>query len=201
MIKNYIFDFGQVIVHFLPQELTAAVVSDPADCQLVCETIFDRLYWDRLDDGTTTDDRLKAEACSRLPRRLHTLACQAYDEWIQNLRFIDGMPQLVRDIKNSGGRLYLLSNISVGFAQQYPNVPHIAELFSLFDGLVFSGPLGITKPGKEIFAHLLDTYGLKAEESIFIDDAPRNIAGARAAGIRGYLFDGDVQKLRQTLSM
>ena len=39
------------------------------------------------------------------------------------------------------------------------------------------------KPSREIFQHVLDTYGLKAEESIFIDDSIVNIRGAQAAGI------------------
>ncbi len=200
MIKNYIFDFGQVLVHFLPMQMTAAyIVADPADCKQVCDVIFDRLYWDKLDDGTITDEELKAAACARLPQRLQQVACRVYDGWVAQLPFIEGMPQLVGELKAAGGKLYLLSNISEGFTRQYKQVPRLVELFSLFDGLVFSGPLGITKPGKEIFNHLLSTYGLQAEECIFIDDAPRNIAGAEAVGIKGYLFDGDAQRLKNTL--
>ncbi len=199
MHKNFIFDFGQVLVHFLPLQMTAAYISDPEDCKLVCDVIFDRLYWDKLDDGTITDQELKAAACARLPQHLRQVACRVYDGWVEQLPFIEGMPPLVRDLKAAGGKLYLLSNISEGFTRQYKQVPRLVELFSLFDGLVFSGPLGMTKPGKEIFNHLLNTYGLQPEECVFIDDAPRNIAGAEAVGIKGYLFDGDAQKLKTTL--
>ncbi len=199
MYKNFIFDFGQVLVHFLPMQMTAAYITDPADCKTVCDVIFDRLYWDKLDDGTITDEELKAAACRRLPTRLQEAACRVYDGWVEQLPFIEGMPQLVRDIKAAGGRLFLLSNISEGFTRHYKQVPRLVELFSLFDGLVFSGPLGVTKPGKEIFAHLLNTYGLTAGDCIFVDDAPRNIAGAQAVGIKGYLFDGDARRLRHTL--
>lgn len=199
MYKNFIFDFGQVLVHFLPQQMTSAYVSDPQDCQTVCDVIFDRLYWDKLDDGSITDEALKAAACRRLPARLQQVACRVYDGWVEQLPFIEGMPRLVQELKAAGGRLYLLSNISEGFTKAYAHVPRLVELFSQFDGLVFSGPLGITKPGKAIFQHLLSTYGLQAEDCIFIDDAPKNVAGAQAVGIQGYLFDGDVQRLRQAL--
>mgnify|MGYP002515127954 CR=1 FL=1 len=42
---------------------------------------------------------------------------------------------------------------------------------------------------------------MKAEETLFIDDSEKNIAGAEAMGIKGYLFDGDVPKLRKALGV
>ena len=198
-IKNYIFDFGKVLVHYDPMYMTTRYIQDPEDARLVNSVVFDRLYWDPLDDGTITDEALKAACHQRLPARLHDLADQVYDNWFFHLPFIDGMPQLAKDIKAKGGKLFLLSNISIGFAQQYHRVPAFAELFSHFDGLVFSGPLGIIKPGAEIFWHLMKQYDLKPEETVFIDDSPKNIAGAEAVDIHGYLFDGDPLKLRQVL--
>ena len=197
--KNYIFDFGKVIVHYDTMYMTKAYISDPEAATLVSSVIFDRLYWDPLDDGTITDEALKEACHARLPKHLHQLADAAYDNWFFHLPLISGMPELIADIKKSGGKLYLLSNISIGFAEQYHKVPEFKQLFSLFDGLVFSGPLGIVKPSPEIFHHLMDQHGLLAEECIFIDDSEKNIAGAEAVGIQGYLFDGDAAKLRATL--
>lgn len=200
-IKNYIFDFGKVLVHFEPDYMTAACVKDPALAAQIAPVVFDRLYWDPLDWGGITDEALKEACHARLPEALHALADEVYDTWQAHLPFIEGMPQLVRDIKKNGGKLYLLSNVSIGFVKKWHTVPHLAELFSLFDGLVFSGPLGIIKPSREIFRHVMDTYGLKEEDCIFIDDSEKNIRGAENAGIRGYLFDGDVRKLRDTLGI
>lgn len=199
MIRNYIFDFGNVLARFSPEEMTAAYIHDPADAALAHGVIFDRLYWDRLDDGTITDDEVLTGIRSRLPACLHKNACCVYRDWIELLPPIPGMQALVRDIKTAGGKLYILSNISIGFAEGYTRNPWVEELFSLFDGLVFSAPIGITKPHREIFAHLLDRFGCRADECIFIDDSPKNIAGCEAAGIRGYLFDGDADKLRAFL--
>ena len=70
MYKNIIIDFGQVIVHFDPLYMTSRYINDKADIDLVSEVVFDRLYWDRLDDGTITDDEVKTEICKRLPERL-----------------------------------------------------------------------------------------------------------------------------------
>ena len=199
MIQNYIFDFGKVLVHFEPDDMTAACAKDPEAAAQISPVVFDRLYWDPLDRGGITDEEVKTACHARLPEHLHALADEVYDRWMEHLPFIDGMPQLVRDIKAAGGKLFLLSNISVSFAENWHKVPQLKAFLSQFDGLVFSGPLGIVKPSREIFQHVLDTYGLKAEESIFIDDSEKNIVGSEKAGIRGYLFDGDPVKLRAAL--
>lgn len=201
LIKNYIFDFGNVLARFDPEELTAIHIKDEACRKIVSEVVFDRLYWDKLDNGTITDSEVKAMFCKRLPASLHKSACLVYDSWIQLKTPVDGMEKLAADIKAQGGKLYLLSNISIGFAEGYHTNVWVNELFSLFDGLVFSAPIGIVKPDRKIFEYLLNRYGLKAEECVFIDDSPKNISGAEKVGIKGYLFDGDAEKLRKELDI
>ena len=46
MIKNYIFDFGNVLAEFDPIKLTQPYVRDDELCRVVSEVSFDRLYWD-----------------------------------------------------------------------------------------------------------------------------------------------------------
>ncbi len=200
MIKNYIFDCGKVLVRYEPKELTEACVQGAA-AKEICAVAFDRLYWDRLDDGSMTEEDIKAAIRSRLSEEEYPLACAVLDGWIKNLTPVPAMLELVRALKARGAKIYLLSNISKGFAANWPENPYLKELFSHFDGLVCSGPLGITKPHREIFEHLLNTYGLKAEECLFIDDAPVNIEGAAKCGIAGYVFDGDAQKLAEFLGL
>lgn len=198
---NYIFDFGNVLARFDPKLLTAVYVENPEDIETVSTVVFDRLYWDRLDKGTIEDEEVKSEIKKRLPSHLGEVACKVYDNWINNLTPIDGMREIVKDIRKGGEKLYLLSSISKGFALGYKLVPWIRDLFSLFDGLVFSGPLGIVKPDREIFEYVLNKYSLKAEECMFIDDSPINTEGASALGIKTYLFDGDSTKLRKLINI
>ena len=199
MVQNYIFDFGNVLTRFDIRELTAAAVKDEALLEEISEVVFDRLYWDRLDAGTISDEDVKEAIRSRLSPEKAELACQAFDGWIDNLPPIPGMSELVAELKGKGAKLYLLSNISETFAKGYSRVPWIRDGFALFDGLVFSGLLGLTKPGKDIFEHLLEKFELSRETCVFIDDSRINIEGAADVGIRGYLFDGDVEKLREYL--
>jgi len=201
VIKNYIFDFGNVLAQFYPDKLTAPFVPDKEKQKMVSEVVFDRMYWDRLDAGTITDDEVKVGIRSRVPSELSDVACKVYDNWVNTMIPVEGMQQLIYDIRKTDKKLYLLSNISIGFAETYKDVKWIKELLDCFDGLVLSGPIGMVKPEKEIFEHILSTYHLNADECLFIDDSPKNIKGAKIVGIEGYLFDGNVEKLRSFLDM
>ena len=73
------------------------------------------------------------------------------------------------------------------------------KLFSNFDGIVLSGPIGKIKPNKDIFDHITEKFDIDKNDCIFIDDSSINIEGAKKAGINGYLFDGNADKLREFL--
>lgn len=197
MIKNYIFDFGNVLAEFYPERMTARYITGEKEIKRVAAIVFDRLYWDRLDEGIITDEEVKAGIRSRLPEELCDDACKVYDNWVSSMVPVKGMYEVICSIKNKGGKLYLLSNISKGFAENYKNIEWINELLSKFDGLVMSGEIGIVKPHREIFEYILDRFNLKAEECIFIDDREENILGGETVGIKGYLFDGDAEKLKK----
>ena len=196
MIKNVIFDFGNVLVKYDPVYIVSGFSDNQEDIQAVASVLFDRLYWDRLDEGTIEDSEVVEESKKRLPKRLHALIEKAYYGWIDRLPEISGMSALIESLKSRGVKLYLLSNISQYFADRYQRFPILRQ----FDGLVFSGVIHKVKPSKEIFEYLFDAYKIKAEESVFIDDAQRNIDGAKAVGLATYLFDGDSKKLEEYLT-
>ena len=200
MIKNIIFDFGRVIVDFDETKMTRAYIKDEALVPLVRDTVFDRLYWDPSDLGNITDDELKAGVASRLPKELVPLAHAVYDNWISHVELVPHIEDALRIARERAEGLYLLSNISIKFANEYQQNPTLRRVLSPFDGLVFSGPLHLIKPDARIFHYLLDTYGLDPAECLFIDDSTKNTAGAEAVGIKTYLFDGDARKLCQFLS-
>lgn len=196
MIKNVVFDFGQVLVHFEPEYMVGVYVDDEADKKLLCEVVFDRLYWDKLDAGTIEDEQVMERVKARLPERLHEVAEKIYYNWIYNIPELDGMADLVKHLKNDHRvGLFVLSNISKYFAEHR----HEISILAHFDGLVLTGPIGIVKPNREIFDYLCNTYQLNPAETIFIDDNANNIKGASAYGINTYHFDGDVQRLREYL--
>jgi epoxide hydrolase-like predicted phosphatase len=58
----------------------------------------------------------------------------------------------------------------------------------LFDVIVVSAEEGVRKPDPEIFRRTLSRLGVTAEETIFVDDVPANVEGARALGIHAIRF-------------
>ena len=97
--SNYIFDFGKVIVEFEPEVMLSPYIADNSDRELAGKVVFDRIYWDKLDAGTITDDEVIAAISARLPERLRKPAIAAYQNWYRNLPLIDGMCELIEKIK------------------------------------------------------------------------------------------------------
>lgn len=192
MIKNVIFDFGQVLVRFEPDYMCSKHIDDPDDLRLVSDVLFDRLYWDRLDAGTIEDEELLADAKTRVPERLHSAMEKIYYSWIYNLPEIDGMREVIRLCRERGYGIYLLSNISTYFAEHFKEIP----ILDGFDGYVFSSTAGCVKPSADIFRHICNKFGLTPSETLFIDDNEKNIEGAERFGIIPYHFDGDAQALK-----
>lgn len=197
VFNTFVFDFGQVIGKFDEYELASHFADAPEDIKLLREVFYDRSHWDLLDRGAVTDDEVKEIFHCKLPVRLHDCADRFYDNWIKTVPVVDGMDVLIKDLKSAGAKLYLLSNISVQFSEHYVDSPWLKELFGLFDGLVFSGPIKIVKPQPEIFEYLTKKFAIDPKQSLFIDDNSANIEAGKKAGYQTYLFDGDSDALRR----
>ena len=191
MIKNVIFDFGQVLVRFDPEYMCSLYTDSTEDIKLLSEVVFDRIYWERLDAGTIENEELFASIEKRLPERLHETAKKVYLNWINTLPEIPGMRDVIALCRELGFGVYLLSNISREFAARYREIP----ILSLVDGCVFSSTCGYVKPDARIFAHVVEKFGLDKESTLFVDDNINNINGATSFGLKAYHFDGDAEKL------
>lgn len=65
------------------------------------------------------------------------------------------------------------------------------ELRPLFEDRIFpSSKFGAAKPDKACFLNCLSFLGAKPAKTFFIDDKPKNIAGAEKAGLTGHIFEG-----------
>lgn len=84
--------------------------------------------------------------------------------------------------------LLLLSNTNVihetafnKIIEQERGVPNIG---AFFDRVYLSHRIGMRKPNVEVFQRILDENGLKAEHTLFIDDSPQHVEGAKQLGIQ-----------------
>lgn len=112
-----------------------------------------------------------------------------------NSRQVDmDVVELVRSLKPNYSTA-LVSNAGGPNVRQRIKENNIEDLF---DELIISGECGFIKPEPQIFELSLTKLGAEPEESIFIDDNPKNVQGALDVGITGIVFKG-VKELRERL--
>ena len=102
-----------------------------------------------------------------------------------------------RKLRTSGLRTGLLTNNAAEFAEMWrPLLP----LEELFDDVVDSCEVGMRKPDARIFELALERLGTEADRTLFVDDAPGNIAGAEAVGLRTVLVGPRPQDVPDALA-
>ena len=106
------------------------------------------------------------------------------------------MFELVRDLRARGYRIVVFSNTLREWYEFQRQKFGYAELF---DAEMLSFELGCAKPEQQCYAKVLDKLGLKAEECVFVDDDPENVAVARRQGMCAVRFES-VEQLRASLS-
>ena len=195
MIRNILFDMGQVLIRFDQAYFIQRLSVAEEDVPLLLREVYRSVEWVQMDRGTIAEEQAKIRICARLPERLHEPAEKLICMWDRPILEIPGMFERVRELKELGYGIYLLSNASVRQHEYWPRVP--ASRF--FDGKLISADVHVIKPQPEIYRLCLEKFGLEAESCFFIDDSPANIEGALNCGIAGAVFHGDVAWLRRDL--
>ena len=194
MIKNIIFDFGAVLVDWNPRYLYVPYFGDADKAEWFLTEICPYEWNAQCDAGRPIKD-ITEERVAQFPAWEKEIRMY-FDRWVDMMGGpIPGMEALVREYKQRGYGVWGLTNWS---AETFPLVRDDYPVFSLLDGYVVSGVEKFLKPDARLYRVLLDRYGLKAEECVFIDDNPANTAGAEAVGIKGIVFQG-VEQLRKQL--
>lgn len=193
VIKNIVFDMGRVLLHFSADDVIAPYFSDPEEHALVKETIYGSGDWVRLDDASLSEDEAMARWKEKLPAAWHERLEELFLRWPETMTPVEGMEELVRELKSKGYGCYVLSNASVRFETYYRK----KSVFSYMDGLFVSAFYGMMKPDEAIYRRMTEEFSLDPEECFFIDDVDANIEGAAKIGMRGVRFEPyDVAGLR-----
>lgn len=199
MVENIVFDMGNVLVRYDSMKVCRHFMTDEAEMEKVCTSVFISPEWLMLDMGLITE----AEALKRMQKRLpddhaKEMARLCLEHWNEYCMWkVPGMEELVRELKAEGFGIYLCSNASLRMVTWYKN---IIPAWECFDGILYSAEVKCMKPQREMYEHFYERFSLKPEECFFIDDLQDNIDGAKATGMDGYCFaDGDLEKLKTCL--
>ena len=186
---NLVFDLGGVVVRWDPDAIVAGVFKDDSARAKVREGVFGHADWLELDRGTLGRDEAIARAAKRtgvavgeITRLLHAVP--------PSLVVFPDTVALLRRLKKKGYPLYCLSNMhfaSIEYLEQ------TQTFWDVFQGRVISCRLNLCKPEAGIYEHLLQTYGLDAKDTLFIDDVQKNLDAAAKLGIKTLRFESAAQ--------
>lgn len=181
MIRNIIFDLGNVLISWKPDEYLRLNGYDDLTRAMIMDEIIRSREWLQLDNGDITIDeaakRIAAKSSLKIPEIL-----SVFDLRMRILNPLVHNTKLLPELKKQGFRLYYLSNFP---GDIFDEVQNKYDLFRYFDGGIISARVRLSKPDPEIFRFLMQKYSILPEESIFIDDIAANSDSAETVGITG----------------
>lgn len=194
MIKNIIFDFGGVILPVDPMAYAVAMMELGChDMQGLHNRFQSEEVYIRFEKGEISPEDFRILLRSGFAG--HPSDEELDRAWNQMLGEIP--PHRVRFLEDlkARHRTFLLSNTNIIHYHRYQNqfceTYGYASMDDLFEKAYYSYRLNLYKPDPAIFEFVLKDSGLKAEETLFVDDNPDNIKAAEKLGIQViHLADG-----------
>ena len=181
MIKNIVFDLGNVLISFKPADFLDKTGYAAAAKNIIISDIFRSREWGLLDNGDITIAEAIEKISARSSLKIEEIAS------VFNLRSkimypINRNTKLLPALKKRGFKLYFLSNFP---KDVFDEIYEEYEFFKFFDGGIISSKVRFSKPDIRIFKVLLEKYSLSAEECLFIDDIEINVRAADSVGMKG----------------
>lgn len=185
MIKNIVFDVGMVLVDFKWRRVMEDVGCTPEEIEVISAVMVNGPMWNELDRGVMEEEDVIDMMVAQLPG-LEDKARAFWDNIHLTIEAFSYAKDWVKGLKEQGYHTYLLTNYPRSL---YKNTAEQCFTFLPYiDDVLVSSHEKMTKPDKEIYVRLLEKFGLKAEETVFIDDRLVNIQGAESVGITGIHF-------------
>ena len=185
-MKNVVFDVGQVLLYWDPRQIWVDDFASMTEVEEFLEEISFMDWHKEQDRGRTFADAV-ADHAGKFPHHADKLT--KYDtHWDHSIaHVIEGTVAILRALEKVNTPLYGITNYP---AEKFAIARQQYDFLNLMSDVVVSGEEKLIKPDPAIYRCLLDRNGLAAEDTIFIDDSPKNIDAANALGIDGILFTG-----------
>lgn len=182
MIKNLIFDFGDVFINLDKAVVTREVsrlkdLSDLSRIQTLNEAF---------ETGKIGPESFLEGLGMVFPRRSSEQLTNLWNAML--LDFPDDRLDFLEDLAGTGAyRLFLLSNtneLHIHHVKEKMGERNFRRFKASFEGFYLSHELGLRKPDQEIYEYVLRENNLRPNESFFVDDTLENINAAAGLGIK-----------------
>lgn len=181
-----VFDIGGVLLDWDPRHLYRKIFADSRAMERFLGDICTP-EWNVAQDAGRPWEEATALLVEKFPD--HEANIRAYrDRWLEMVAGpIPGTVAILEQLRQAGVPLYAITNFAsdtLRLAQQH--WPFLGR----FRDVVISGDEKVLKPDRRIFDILVERNGLAREGLVFIDDAEKNVQGAREAGYQAIHFTG-----------
>ena len=185
MIKNIIFDVGDVLIEYRWKQMLVDFGCNETDAERIGREMFDdpdRL-WSTFDLGVRSDERIIEEFCKKHPEDSDAIRWFiSHGEYMHVPR--PSVWKRVHELKEKGYGIYLLSNYPESLFKKHTEY---ADFMKDIDGMMVSYMIHKGKPERDIYEALCDKYRLDRSECVFFDDRQENVSGAIQCGIKAEL--------------
>ena len=182
-VMNVMFDIGDVLLKW-KVDLIFRNMPDKKDQDGIMRHLVFHEDWLALDRGSMQLDIAITRAASRSGIARESIA-QLMANIPSSLLPIPDSIAMLNEIDRDNHKLFCLSNLH---EHVWNGIKDSSDLWDLFDGIVISCFTGSIKPEREIYEHVLKTFDIEANETVFIDDRSDNVAAAEAMGIHAIQF-------------
>ncbi len=195
MIKNIVLDMGNVLLDFNPEFVLSEFCSSEQEKEVIRKELFEGPEWALGDKGDIKDKDRFDLVKGRVPEKYHEALKNCADHWDICMDPLPGAENFCRRVKEMGLRIYVLSNASDLFYTYFPKFLPL----EFFNGVFVSSDYLMLKPDVKIYETFLNKYGLDPKECLFVDDRKENVEGAEKAGMNGFCFKGDYDRVLSVL--
>ena len=185
MIKNFIFDFGNVLLGWNEKIIVENFTSDKEEQTKLLEIKFKTKEWFMLDEGIIDYSTAIEIFKNKMPDSLKVKVENIMNSWYTFMPINKQIVELIKRLKKNEYGIYALSNTHIPVYEYVKK----QEVRNYFDGFIISAIEHKMKPNKEIYMRLLEKFNLIPEECFFIDDSKANIQTGKELGMKGYVFD------------
>lgn len=193
MIRNIVFDIGNVLVDYCWEAHIAGCGFEGETAERLGRAMMLSPVWKEVDRGVWTDEELLQGFIGNDPE-LEAQIRRVYSDISTIVRQRPGSVDWIRSLKQEGYHVYYLSNYSEkGRRETASDLTFMEEM----DGGIMSYEVRLIKPDPAIYRALFGRYGLRPEESVFLDDSEANVAEAKALGMYGILVTGQEQAMEE----
>lgn len=193
MIRNVIFDIGNVLVDFCWREHIEFCGFQGVTAERIGRAMMQSPVWSEIDRGVWSMEELLAAFIANDPEIEDAIRI-VFRDFSTLVKERSGSAAWIRSLKAEGFGVYYLSNFS-----KRVETEAAGELSFLkeMDGGILSYKERLIKPDPAIYRLLLARYGLSAEESVFLDDTPENVEAAESLGMQGIVVESQEQAKRR----